>query len=181
MNPITPIYKIGDLVYYPHKEWGTKHTLCPDCLGTKEWTIIFANGSTEKCTCQTCRHGYFSNGVIEYQEWKPMVRLLTIGSIYGWDPENGVRYMCTETGVGSGALYNEKDFYTDRDKAECRAAELHEEHMKYLAQQNFSKSKTGKKELGEMISTFGYVRGEKLKKIREFEMWAGISKINKDR
>jgi hypothetical protein len=68
-----------------------------------------------------------------FSEWTPYVRQLTVGSIQidtASDPGEHVRYMCVETGVGSGNVYYQSDAAASYEEAlgiaTLRAAKLNE-------------------------------------------------------
>lgn len=180
MSMPTTKFNIGETVYKPARNYSDKRISCPDCLGTRVWTIVFADGHAEEVMCQTCKVGFSpASGVVHYKEWSPYVDTLTIGQIYGWDPINGMRYMCDETGVGSGTIHNETDFFHTHEEAMKKAQELHIEGMKSIARNNFSKKFKGKKQIEEMLSSFGFQRRVKLEKARQFAQWAKLSGVIK--
>lgn len=115
-------FSIGDKVFYPKINRVVKQIPCPDCLGEKVWTVTSPAGSTYQFACPRCSDGYnkFSNGELEYPEYEMEIQQLTIGKIYYEATKYGnrLRYMCEETGVGSGTLYDEDDLSLDRDYAE---------------------------------------------------------------
>ena len=53
-------YKIGDVVYKSGTTYSTETIQCPDCLGTKEWIITFADGEAMIIGCQTCTKRIFT-------------------------------------------------------------------------------------------------------------------------
>lgn len=169
-------YKIGDIVYKAGTTYSTSSIQCPDCLGTKEWIITFADGESMIIDCQTCKSGYSpSSGYVTYNDCKPQIQILTVGKIYDWNQEDGFRYMCEETGIGSGTIHKESDLFFDKKDAEEKSAIIFEEQMKHLARNNFSKKFNGKKTIEDMLSTFGYSRRAKFEKMRQFIQWAKIS------
>ena len=181
MEFTTQKYAIGDKVWKAERQYKDKSIACPDCLGTKKWTVVFADGEALEIDCQTCKNGYMPPcGQITYKEWDAGVIYLTIGKIYDWSPEDGMRYMCEETGVGSGTIHCEKDLFVNKDDAMARAKEDHIEGMKHLAQNNFSKKFKGKQAIENMLSTFGFSRRSKFEKMRQFVQWAKISGIIKE-
>lgn len=180
MTMPAPKYEIGDKVFSAGRAYSTKRISCPDCLGTKLWTVVFADGTSEEIMCQTCKNGFEpASGVIAYNEWSPTVQPLTIGKIYGWEPDDGMKYMCNETGIGSGTIHYERNLFTNREEAQAQAEEEHREWMKRLARNNFSKKFKGKDKIENMLSTFGFSRRMKLEKAREFAQWAKLSGVIK--
>lgn len=103
----------GDTVYYGTVNSIGHAIICPDCLGTKEWLVKTPAGQEFKTPCGTCTQGWETLGTINNWECIPHVEKLTIGSVRidTADRENPIAYMCTETGVGSGTVYNEKDLF----------------------------------------------------------------------
>ena len=169
-------FKIGDKVYKAGSDYSTKTIGCPDCLGTKEWIVTFADGQSLSVDCQTCKVGYYAPyGHITYNEWQPTVRLLTIGKIYDWNQDDGFRYMCDETGTTSGSIYNESELFFEKKEAEQYAENIYQEQMKRLAQNKKKKKFKGKESIENMLSTFGYSRRAKIEKSRQFIQWAKIS------
>lgn len=171
-------YKIGDVVYKSGTTYSIETIQCPDCLGTKEWIITFADGEAMIIGCQTCTKGFSpASGYISFNQWKPHVEVLTIGKIYDWNQDDGFRYMCEETGIGSGQIHKESDLFSDKESAEIDAKIKHEEQMKHIAQNNFSKKFRGREQIENMLSTFGFTRRTKIEKTRQFIQWAKISGI----
>lgn len=115
-----PKYAIGDRVlaalFNHHVQLSER---CPDCLGTREWSVTTPAGETFQLACGTCRCGYESIGTIT--RWGPCsdAEQLTIGSVRidtNSDKEK-VSYMCVETGVGSGSVYTEDRLHSTRESA----------------------------------------------------------------
>ena len=176
----SPAHAIGDVLFSAAQDYSDDKISCPDCLGTKEWTVVFADGEAMNIGCQTCKLGYEPpTGFIYYKTWKPNVRRLTIGKLSGFDDERGYSYMCNESGIGSGTMWYEKDLFKTSDEAWVSANTKHEEAMKRLAQNNFSKKFKGKEAIETMLGTFGFGRKEKYVKAREFIRWANISGLIK--
>ena len=98
---------------------------CPDCLGKKVWNVKTPSGDEFTIPCNTCELGYQCYGTISIYVESAVVTPLTIGSIQtdSNDGKNPIRYMCEETGIGSGSLYNECDLFADRTDALDHATE----------------------------------------------------------
>jgi len=97
---------------------------CPDCLGTKEWRVLLPSGEEFQHDCRTCSRGYYSEGrVAEYGD-RGIVVERTIGSIRvdTADENRPVSYMCCETGVGSGTVYDEKNLFLTKQEADTWVA-----------------------------------------------------------
>lgn len=119
-------YSIGDKVWFASTTTERRQHPCPDCKGTKQWKATSPAGEEYDFACPRCSASY--NGKHEmsltYSAYTTSVRQLTIGSIRhdtydGWD--NGTRYMCDETGVGGGSVYNESDLFPTKEEAEAVA------------------------------------------------------------
>jgi hypothetical protein len=67
----------------------------------------------------------------------------------------------------------------NREEAQIKSDEEHREWMKQLARNNFSKKFKGKEQIENMLSTFGFVRRQKLEKARKFAQWAKLSGVIK--
>lgn len=122
-----PRYKIGDTVWYGTAHKTRKSHDCPDCLGTKQWTVTTPAGATLQAECQRCSTGYSSLRDVpslHYCEYAPEVRRMTIGSVRVDTAEtrdSPISYMCVETGVGSGAIYYETKLSPDEAGARALA------------------------------------------------------------
>jgi hypothetical protein len=97
-------YELGDTVWglamHPHRFW----KVCDVCHGTKKVSLVDSE-LTAYCPAKGCDNGgkvSVSMGTVFE------VRELTIGQVRiqrGYDPST--TYMCKETGVGSGRVWNE--------------------------------------------------------------------------
>lgn len=122
-------YSIGDTVYVGRTVSNRKQRPCPDCLGTRKWKATSPAGTDYDFSCPRCTSSYQSNHEmsLNYSLFEPFVRSLTIGSVQFNSAEgahdNGFRYMCVETGVGSGSVYNERDLHPSEAEA-IAAAQL---------------------------------------------------------
>ncbi len=162
-------YGIGDKVWGFGTDYVTKRLECPDCLGTKKWTITFADGRSEDTKCFTCSRSYEGSlGYIPYNEWQPTVIPLTIGEIYGF--ENGrARYMCKETGIGSGTIYSEEKLFSTKEEAVASAKIEFENRMAYLVKNNFPKKGDFAKALERDV--YGFSRHEAIRKEKQMRNW----------
>lgn len=112
-------YNLGDVVYHAGYYHDSYFEKCPDCDGTGEWKV---EGKDLRIACKTCNEGYWQKstaGKVQKFKYFPNVRKLTIGQIratIGYGSE--VRYMCKETGVGSGTLWCESLLTKDKELAE---------------------------------------------------------------
>jgi len=173
MGTITLKYDIGDKVFNPQSAYKKEMIECPDCLGTKKWKIIFPTGEEADTDCYTCTKRWERpQGVIVLQSWVAQVRTLTIGQLRY---EDGVpKYMCEETGIGSGSVYKEKDLF-DNEADAMKAAELKtEETLKDIAKQVFKK----KYDFADSLGTLGYLRLQALEENKKMRRWLEL--IDKD-
>lgn len=123
---LKPKYKIGDKVVVARVVWQAKDVTCPDCLGTKEWTVNLPSGEVFQHDCQTCRAGWYSTGTVA--EWGdfPHYEHLTIGSVRtdtAADEKEAISYMCVETGVRTGSVYYESNIFPNMTEAESWCAQ----------------------------------------------------------
>ncbi len=162
-------YSIGDKVWSFGVEYAPKLFQCPDCLGTKKWTIIFADGHSEETKCFTCSRSWEGSlGYIDYREWQPTVRQLTIGQFYGFR-DGKTQYMCEETGVGSGTIHNEDTLFPTETEAREAVGKEFQRRMAYIAENNFPKKGSFAKALERDI--FGFCRYDAIKKEKEMRRW----------
>jgi len=125
-------FSIGDVVYHAGTTTQTKQRPCPDCNDTKKWSAVSPAGNEYTFGCPRCAASYAHHNdlSLRYTAHVPHVRMLTIGSVqynsqYG-HYDSGARYMCLETGVGSGSVYAEADLFDNEvdalTAAEAKAA-----------------------------------------------------------
>jgi hypothetical protein len=129
-------YGIGDRVYLATTYVTTKKHKCPDCLGSKFWRAISPAGDEYQFPCPRCDteayHNYRETS-LEYTTHEPQAEPLTIGKLeYAMVKKRGkeeveIRYMCYETGVGSGTIYDESRLFPSREEAELAASKFAEE------------------------------------------------------
>lgn len=123
MATITTKYSIGDTVFHASTTTERKRHPCPDCLGSRKWTAKSPAGTEYVFDCPRCSASYNSDRdlTLDYTASVPAAKQLTIGSVQfnsasgSWD--HGARYMCRETGVGSGSVYNESDLFLTEEEA----------------------------------------------------------------
>jgi hypothetical protein len=123
MTTITTKYDIGQKVYYASTCVEQKQHPCPDCHGTKRWKALSPAGTEYEFDCPRCSTGYRAEDELslDYAILAPTVSKLTIGSVrvdtkpFGRDDQ--VSYMCVETGVGSGSIYNESKLFLTEEEA----------------------------------------------------------------
>lgn len=117
----TPKFYIGQQVFCVRIVYGTTERECPDCLGKKEWTCTAPSGEFWQAPCNTCNSGWFSTGRVIVYEDRVSKEKLTIGSIQintaANEKDGPIRYMCIETGVGSGSIYREQELFASDEEA----------------------------------------------------------------
>ena len=128
MAMIETKYSVGDIVWYASCTKTKKKHPCPDCKGSKKWKAISAAGREYEFPCPRCSASYHSrteHTSLDYMYFSPSVRSLTIGSVQiNTADENVVSYMCKETGVGSGTVYDEKSLFQTEAEAVAAAEEM---------------------------------------------------------
>lgn len=120
MGSLQTKFAIGDVVYHASIFQTTKQHPCPDCKGERKWKAISPVGSEYEFSCPRCTTSFQSNSdlSLRYQAFAPVVDKLTIGSIrVDTSDDRGNQYMCAETGVGSGSIYYERDFFSTHEEA----------------------------------------------------------------
>lgn len=137
----TPKFAIGDVVYWPTTVTTKEPVPCPDCLGTHRWKVITPAGTEMEAECQRCT-GYTRIADLPKPERlvsKPSVRRLTVGKITAtthasYSNRDCVEYMCSETGIGSGAIYQESQLFATEEEAMASAtAEADKRTAEYAA------------------------------------------------
>ena len=118
MSNIKTKYSLKQTVYNAYCANEAYYVKCNDCDGAGYWSV---EGKDKKVGCHTCNKEdrYWNTpGKIQMFKYFPRVQELTIGQVratIGHDAE--IRYMCKETGLGSGTLWNEKSLVDDKLKA----------------------------------------------------------------
>lgn len=127
MAVISTKYSVGDIVYHACIATERKQHPCPDCKGEKRWKAISPAGGEYNFSCPRCSAQFNSDRdlTLDYSAFAPRVGKLTIGSIQVNTAEtsydHGNRYMCRETGIGSGTVYNETDLFPTEEEASAAA------------------------------------------------------------
>ncbi len=123
-------YSVGDVVYFATTISTKKRHSCPDCLGTGKWSAKSPAGGDFEFRCPRCSRSYMQNAELslDYTSFEPMVEVRTIGSVrvdtaHG-EHDSRASYMCLETGVGSGTVYNEDRLIETEDDAFIKAKTL---------------------------------------------------------
>ncbi len=141
MATLTTKYSIGDVVYYGGTTTIRKQRPCPDCLGTKKWKAASPAGVEYEFPCPRCAASYNSNDdiTLNYSAHVPSIKKMTIGQVRVQEGgENEIRYMCLETGIGSGTLWNEADLFETEERAREYAevmAKLRDQETGWVAKQ----------------------------------------------
>lgn len=127
-------FSIGDTVYAAETQTTTKSHSCPDCNGSRKWKAISPAGGEYEITCPRCGTRYLSdNGLsLQYTVHVPTTRVLTIGSVQvnTHDAYAQNRYMCKETGIGSGTVHPEAGLHATKESALKHAEQLAAERNK---------------------------------------------------
>jgi hypothetical protein len=123
MATITTKYSVGDTVFRAGTTSVRKQHPCPDCKGARKWKATSPAGGVYEFACPRCASSYNSDRdlQLDYSAYVPSVEQLTIGSIQvntaPMSYDTGNRYMCRETGIGSGSVYNEDDLFETEEAA----------------------------------------------------------------
>lgn len=123
MAVIETKYSVGEVVWHASTTTERKQHPCPDCNGSRKWKAISPAGREYEFGCPRCSTRYQSNDVLslDYTSACPLVHKRTIGSVrhdshkFGGGSET--QYMCHETGIGSGNLYNEESLFPSEAEA----------------------------------------------------------------
>ena len=128
-------YYFGDVVYHIWQKATQTWETCPFCGGEKKTTG--KDGSEHLCPKCYGRAGQY---ILGKQEWQ-VVETLTIaeirikaraedpvgidpGTIFAnYGPQKGLyeeEYMCKETGVGSGSVYDVSTLFPSKDEAQAQ-------------------------------------------------------------
>lgn len=116
---ITFKFGIGDKVYLLFYSTKPYQQNCVDCVGVGYFTT--AIGNRQPCsTCHGCGH------ITKYTKtmWQVQLRTLTIGSMRydsAQSKNEQFEYMCVETGIRSGTVYKEVDFFSSQEEAQKEA------------------------------------------------------------
>lgn len=125
MAVIETKYSIGDVVFFATTQTERRQHPCPDCLGTKKWKATSPAGGEYEFDCPRCRSGYHADHdlSLDYTIFAPVTSRLTIGSVRT-DSADKNSYMCRETGVGSGSVYDEARLFSTETEAHAAAQAL---------------------------------------------------------
>jgi hypothetical protein len=128
-TPVTklpvPRFAIGDTVYVADTVRTRARHECPDCNGTRKWSCKSPAGVEMEMDCPRCQRtaGWNDKLSLEFTKHATVVSALTVGSVQinTADNEHPVRYMCHETGIGSGSVYYEDNFHATEESANLEA------------------------------------------------------------
>lgn len=129
-------YSIGDKVWHANTTTERRQHPCPDCKGEKKWKALSPAGEEYDFACPRCNTNYSAHSELSltYSAYTHTVRELTIGSVqhnsHPGSYDHGNRYMCVETGVGGGSVYDEAKLFPTKEEAEIAAALMAAEQNK---------------------------------------------------
>ena len=113
---ITTKFSIGDVVWTARVCESYEQAQCDECLGSKQWKCITPAGSTFMVQCAECY------ALSQRRVFTPNVERVTIGSVRTDTRDSSpVRYMCVETGIGSGTVWGEEKLFCTEDEAQAAA------------------------------------------------------------
>lgn len=129
MAVIETKFSVGDTVWHASTATEKKQHPCPDCLDSREWKAISPAGDEFNFRCPRCSANYVARDELSlaYTASVPAVRKLTIGSVRydshdTWgEGKSPASYMCEETGVGGGSVYNEDRLFATEAEAQVAA------------------------------------------------------------
>lgn len=125
MAVIETKFGVGDVVWHATISTVTRQHPCPDCLGSREWKAESPAGGVFSFSCPRCSTSFRENHAmsLSYSQWAASARRLTIGQVRAYSgPDGKNEYMCLETGVGSGTIYDERRLFANEADA-LKAAE----------------------------------------------------------
>jgi hypothetical protein len=141
MATITTKFSLGDVVWHADTMQVRKQHPCPDCLGTQKWSAKSPTGKDYEFPCPRCQASFSANHELSlaYTDVTASARRLTIGQVRAIDPvvndggyPEGTQYMCRETGIGSGTLYDEARLFATEEEALAAGKALAEANKKNL-------------------------------------------------
>ena len=124
---ITTKFGIGDTVYFASTEARRKQHPCPDCLGAKKWGVKSPAGRSYEVSCPRCSDNFQSERrlSLSYNQFEPLVAKMHIGQVRACVGGDGkTQYMCVETGIGSGSIYDEHRLFATEAEALLASAAL---------------------------------------------------------
>lgn len=121
-----PRYRIGQRVWVVSTKTERGMHPCPDCHGSKTWKTTTAAGETIDIQCPRCTDWSNSRDLppLAFTRYLPYVQCLTVGSIQIDTAERHgelVKYMCNETGIGSGTVWREDQLHSAEATAHAAA------------------------------------------------------------
>ena len=123
-------FDIGDTAYLGRADWREHRVECPSCKGSGWWTVVAHSGDLGhwQVTCQVCKDYHIwddtarGRGTVKQSGREAVVSEMTIGSIQvNTHDDRETRYMCVETGIGTGTIWSEEDLFHTRDEAIAHA------------------------------------------------------------
>jgi len=164
-------FAIDEKVYCAEGNCAQVKETCPDCLGEAVCLVKMRNGEEIETGCPTCYTVFGSSGFITTRKTEHNIVIRTIGEI---GLEHGIgRYMCHETGVGSGQIYTDDNLFKTKEEAGKECEKQEQELMKTIAKRNFKKPEVY---ADKIRSSLGYSREDALKLEREMRQWCGLVK-----
>ncbi len=139
-----PLYEIGTVVFLAQSSWQSVPIECPDCKGQKTWEVSTPAGEKFSTYCRTCWHGYDGCfGTVNEYGYRASTRRLTIGMVCTRQSEAKaeIQYMCEESGVGSGSMWNESELFFSEEVAKRHAQRQVEESQRIKCQETDQEKK----------------------------------------
>lgn len=117
---IKPKYNLGEEVWWAETRGVDRSITCPDCLGSGQLTVTFADGEQVSIECGLCARGFQpATGRVSYFEFTEQVRRDTIAGVELG--KNEVLYK-----MASGYSLIEEEVFSTEPEAQARAVILAE-------------------------------------------------------
>lgn len=117
-----PKYDIGDVIYWATSRNEEQVIECPDCKGSGQLTVIFADGEQVSVACANCAWGYDPpTGRVRY--WGHIERVES-GAISGMEIDTEVTYKVRCEPYSSYYCIKEAEAYDSKEEAQEQAVIL---------------------------------------------------------
>ena len=127
-------FDIGQTVWLIRQETTPVTRPCAVCDGRGYLDLV--KGGNVRCTNQWVSTERCNDGLVTLRITQPwtVIRQLTVGQVEVRSPQHfydgrdeSVRYMCEETGVGSGSVYYEPNLFASQEEAQAECDERNAE------------------------------------------------------
>lgn len=113
----TPRFAIGDTVYVANVERAVEELPCPDCLGSKKWTVRSPAGGEYTTSCPRCQQTYSLRNDLPSLKVEHWVGKAVARRITGMEIHLGqkVEYRASFGGGSSWIVYEDKAWLTEAE------------------------------------------------------------------